>query len=57
MKINRYSRYKIIEKKIVMRIIYTYDFKDYKTLTEKSFFFFKNKIFNEETQKQINYYR
>ena len=58
MKINRYSRYKMIEKKnVIIKIIYTYNFKDHKTLIkESSFFCLEKKTFNEETQKQINCY-
>ena len=38
MKINRYSCYKIIEKKnVAVKIIYTYNFKNYKILTKESF--------------------
>ena len=43
MKINRYFRYKMIEKiekNVVVRIIYTYNFKNYKILIKESFFFF-----------------
>ena len=43
MNVNRYSRYEMIEKKrknVIVGIIHTYDFKDYKILTEERFSFF-----------------
>ena len=59
MNVNRYSRYEIIEEKknVIVRIIYTYNFKNYKTLIkERSSFFSKIKplIKKRKTNKLLS---